>query len=245
MKVRQQVIPILILMAAAIGAFVAARTLLVPPTFGDLGHYRADAVTDNADHEIVYAGYEACADCHDDIAEVKQGSFHAGVSCEVCHGPAALHVDAPDEYTPGAPRGRGNCTLCHGYNPARPTGFPQILPIQHNPGKPCMSCHEPHNPMLPHAPEECSACHRKIASQKLVSHHVELQCTRCHNVPDEHLSNPRFMRAEKPTSNALCGECHGQGSDSHNRVPRVDMETHSERYLCWDCHYPHSPEANR
>lgn len=46
----------MVLMMAAIAAFVAARHLFVPPTFGDIGHYRADAVADNADHEIVYAG---------------------------------------------------------------------------------------------------------------------------------------------------------------------------------------------
>lgn len=51
---------------------------------------------------------------------------HSGVACESCHGPALAHVEAPDEYIPDAPRGRKGCMLCHGYNPARPSGFPEI-----------------------------------------------------------------------------------------------------------------------
>jgi hypothetical protein len=245
LRIRQQLIPLIVILLAVVTAFVVARSLFVPPTFGELGHYRADAVSENAARDIAYSGYEACLECHDDVAEVKQESSHRGLSCEVCHGPAAMHIDAPDEFTPDAPRGRGYCPLCHGYNLARPSGFPQILPVQHNPGKPCMSCHEPHNPLLLHAPEECSACHREIASQKLVSHHVEVPCAQCHRVPDEHLISPRFARAEKPTSNELCGECHSHTADSEKHIPRIDLETHGERYFCWDCHYPHSPEANR
>jgi ribosomal protein S27AE len=26
-------------------------------------------------------------------------------------------------------------------------------------------------------------------------------------------------------------------------IPRVEMRTHGERYLCWQCHYPHFPES--
>ena len=29
---------------------------------------------------------------------------------------------------------------------------------------------------------------------------------------------------------------------SDKEIPRVDMATHGERYVCWQCHYPHSPE---
>lgn len=240
----KQILPLILLFLLVVAALVWARQLLVPDTFGQYGHYRADAVDEIAAQDIVYAGFEACNDCHDDIYERKQQSNHRGVSCEVCHGPAASHVEVPDEFTPGAPRGRGYCPLCHGYDSSRPSGFPQIIPKQHNPGKPCMSCHDPHNPLLPHPPEKCSACHREIASEKMVSHHTTLLCTRCHEVPDEHLENPRFIRAKKPTSRNLCGQCHAEGADTPKIIPRIDLDTHGERYLCWDCHYPHHPEAN-
>jgi ribosomal protein S27AE len=108
-----------------------------------------------------------------------------------------------------------------------------------------MSCHDPHNPLLPHAPEDCSACHRQIASQKMVSHHTSLPCTTCHVTPPEHAISPRLVPAEKPTTKATCGQCHDEDSDSPREVPRIDLATHGDRYLCWDCHYPHFPEANQ
>jgi hypothetical protein len=233
------------LFVAVIAALVFARRMLVPETFGKYGHYRAQAVEEVAAQEIAYAGYAACADCHDDIYELKSQSHHKTVACEACHGPAAQHIEAPDEYLPKVPRGRGLCPVCHGYNPSRPSGFPQIIPTQHNPGKACMSCHNPHNPLLPRTPEECSACHRSIANVKIVSHHATLPCTQCHVVPKEHLVNPKFVRARKPTNRSTCGHCHARGADSPREIPRIDIETHGERYMCWDCHYPHYPEAGR
>ena len=243
LPVPQQIISLAIVFSVLIAMFIGARILLVPESFGEYGHYRADAVADNASKEINYAGYGACLDCHEDIFEQKENSNHDKVSCEACHGPAAKHVDAPDEFTPTAPRGRGYCPLCHGYNPSRPTGFPQILTTLHNPGRPCMTCHDPHNPLLPHKPEECSACHREISTEKRVSHHSTLACERCHEVPDQHTTTPRFARAEKPVKRNFCGECHAKGSGAPKEISKVDIETHGDRYLCWDCHYPHYPEA--
>jgi len=242
--VPQQIIPLVIIFAVAIAALIVARRLMVPPTFGELGHYRAAAIEDVTSQEISYAGYEACADCHDDIVATKQASRHRGVSCEVCHGPAADHVEAPDEHIPPAPRERGYCPLCHGYNPARPSGFPQILPQAHNPGKACISCHNPHNPLLPHTPEDCSACHRDIANVKIVSHHVNVACTECHTVDRQHRIDPKSSPAGKPTERSTCGKCHATDADSPREIPRIDLATHNSRYLCWDCHYPHYPEAN-
>lgn len=233
-----------IIFAAALVGLILIRYLLVPPTFGKYGHYRANAVDDVAALPIVYAGVEVCRDCHDDIYELKMNSNHRGVSCEVCHGPAAGHVEAPDEITPDAPRGRTLCPLCHDFDGARPTGFPQILADRHNPGKPCMTCHEPHNPVPPHTPEDCSACHRNIASIKAVSHHADLACVDCHVVAENHRNDPLTARAEKPTSRGTCGACHAKSDTSSKDIPRVDIETHGARYLCWDCHYPHFPEAN-
>ncbi len=244
-RIPQQVIPLTLILIAIIVAFFVARAYLVPDSFGKYGHYRADAVDEIAALEIVYAGSQACADCHDDIQDVKSESHHRGVACETCHGPGTQHIEDPDEFVLTAPRGRGYCPLCHGYDPARPSGFPQILPVTHNPGKPCMTCHDPHNPELPHPPEECSACHRLIASEKMVSHHASLECTTCHETPAEHLITPAVALAKRPVSRQLCGQCHGEDAESSSRIPRVDLETHGEGYLCWDCHYPHYPEAGR
>ena len=32
-------------------------------------------------------------------------------------------------------------------------------------------------------------------------------------------------------------------SDAAKEIPRVDMFSHGERYMCWQCHYPHLPEV--
>ncbi|MEW6050911.1 MAG: hypothetical protein AB1644_07615 [Candidatus Zixiibacteriota bacterium] len=242
-RLPRQLTPLLVIFVVAIGSLFVARHLLVPRTFGEYGHYRAAAVGEIAGQEFTYAGSLACADCHSDVYDLKQNSFHAGVACEVCHGPAKRHVDAPDEFVPEKPKGRGFCPLCHGYNPSRPSGFPQILPDVHNAGKACMTCHEPHNPTLPHPPEECSACHREIASKKMVSRHTNVACTVCHTVPPEHYQNPRLALAKKPLSKAVCGQCHASDASSSREIPRVDMTAHGGRYQCWDCHYPHYPEA--
>jgi hypothetical protein len=239
----RQVISLAIIAVLAIAALITARIILVPHSFGQYGHYRADAVPEIASQPIQYAGLHACAECHDDIYQVKLTSYHRGLSCEVCHGPAAKHASAPDETLPRVPRDREQCILCHGFNPSRPTGFPQINAQLHNPGRACITCHSPHSPTLPHSPDDCSACHRGIANQKAVSPHTTLACTTCHEVSPEHLTNPRLAVAQKPASRDFCGQCHAQDAASAPEIPRIDLASHGERYLCWDCHYPHHPEA--
>ena len=193
-KIHQQIISLGILIFMLLAVFIVARNFFVPPSFGLYGHYRAKAVDENREKEIKYAGSKNCADCHDDIYNLKAKSYHKDVSCEVCHGPAAEHADDPSESVPKLPHNRDSCTICHNYNLARPTGFPQIITDRHNPGKFCTNCHKAHNPMLPHIPEDCSACHREIANQKMVSHHASLDCVTCHPVQPEHLTDRKSTR---------------------------------------------------
>src|SRR5574337_674362 len=150
----QQLSRLLVLFALLIGGLLVARRLLLPKTFGERGHYRAAAVVAIQKQPIRYAGREACAMCHTDIASAHSKARHQTVACEVCHGPAAAHTEAPTENPLPAPRKRGYCPLCHGYDLSRPTGFPQIDPVSHNPLKPCITCHNPHQPEPPHVPEE-------------------------------------------------------------------------------------------
>ncbi len=245
-KIPQQVVVLSLISLVVIVSFFTMRFILTPKSFGKYGHYRADAIDDVKNLPISYAGAKACGDCHDEIVKLKSKGFHRGVSCEVCHGPSAGHTEDPTSIKPEAPRQREGCPLCHNYSPSRPTGFPQIITAQHNPGKPCMTCHRPHNPVPPVTPKDCSACHRSISAQKMVSRHAPLECTTCHSVPKEHFKNPRFVRVEKPTTNEFCGKCHSSDAKAQANlppIPRIDVEKHAGRYLCWDCHYPHSPEA--
>ena len=238
-------IPVLVVVfILVIVALVFARQLLVPDTFGELGHFRAAALDTIVAHEKKYAGQQECALCHSGIMDQRLAGNHRGVGCESCHGPAAAHVASPVEAKPRIPSEREFCQRCHAYDPSRPTGFPQINPVAHNPMTPCMVCHEPHAPEPPVTPEECSACHGQIASQKSVSHHAALACTTCHEAPDEHKVSPRTLRPSKPLDRSFCGSCHSEDATSSQRIPRISLRTHNPRYVCWQCHYPHYPETS-
>lgn len=244
-RIPDQAKRLIVVIAVVIVVFVPVRARLVPGDFGEIGHYRASALQEIASLDIKYAGHQVCNDCHDDIVEYKSAGNHHNVNCEVCHGPAYVHAaaDDPDEHLPRAPRGRGYCPLCHGYLASRPTGFPQIVADSHYPLKPCISCHDPHQPASNMRPTECEACHAEIARTKALSHHVYVECTFCHSVPEEHKVSPRRFRPTKPSTREFCGRCHGEGDESEDAT-KVDMDTHGEGYVCWQCHYPHLPEAH-
>lgn len=239
-----QVKRLLIPFGIVIAGFILMRHLLVPADYGKYGPYRASAVDEIASQPIKYSGHDVCEDCHDDVVAKKKMSYHLDVACEVCHGPAAAHTQDPDGNQLPAPRGRGYCPLCHEYLPSRPTGFPQIVSEAHNPMKACISCHDPHDPKPPYVPKECEACHAEIARTKALSHHVYVPCTRCHKTPEEHKVRPRDYRSEKPTAREFCGVCHAENAPSAKGIPRISMTTHGERYVCWQCHYPHLPETH-
>jgi ribosomal protein S27AE len=239
-----QVVRLAILLVAALVAMVVVRGRLIPDSFGLTGHYRADAVTTIASRPIRYAGSQLCVECHDSEGEIKSGSYHRTLACEVCHGAAYAHANDPEAQTPRIPRERGAaCLYCHEYLPSRPTGFPQIIERLHNPLEPCIGCHNAHDPTPPEVPESCAACHAQIARTKAVSHHGPLPCETCHEVAPEHREEPRAFLPRKPTDRAFCGRCHARGAQSPSNIPRVDFASHGARYLCWQCHYPHFPEG--
>lgn len=229
------------------------RQRYVPESFGELGHYRADAVAVAAALESRYAGWQACAMCHPDKVEEKNKSYHRTVSCETCHGPAKDHTLSFMEIRPEVPTGREPCLACHSYLASRPTGFPQILQDRHNPVRPCSNCHDPHDPTPPEDPQTCAACHTTIARTIAISHHAPLDCEVCHEVPPEHKQLPRAHLPKKPFEREFCGTCHAMGASPPDQIlgvdlsiygiPRIDLTTHGGTFVCWQCHYQHSPEA--
>jgi hypothetical protein len=238
-----------VLFAAGAVVLVGARSFLVPKTFGEKGHYRAAALKVIAAREPKYAGREQCYDCHTEVQKKMATAFHRGLGCEVCHGPAAVHASDPDSATSSPPVDRAFCTRCHGYDASRPTGFPQIDPALHDPLTLCTKCHDPHAPALPRSPQECSGCHGQIARTKITSRHVDLPCTTCHQgQTEQHRMSPRAVRPSKPAERSFCLRCHAPDAPQPKEVPathdipRVDVETHGGRFLCWQCHYPHYPE---
>ena len=238
-----QVKRLILIFAGLIIGWILIRQQMVPATFGEDGHYRSAAVDLVISLPIAYVGQSECVLCHEGERELKEESYHRNVSCEVCHGPGWAHLEDPEENKLFQPKERGLCTLCHGYNASKPTGFPQINPRLHNPLEPCMKCHDPHDPKPPHVPAQCGACHGEIARTKSVSHHAELACTYCHETQENHKVDPRAAIPGKPESNLFCGGCHSEAAESPPQIPRVDLESHGNGELCWQCHYPHYPEV--
>lgn len=241
----QQLIRLAGVFAVVGGVFAGARQILIPPTFGADGHYRAAAIAPIASRTVKYSGRVDCIDCHEEITDSAKLGNHRGVSCEVCHGPAAVHVESGgDSATVQRIEPRKFCVKCHEYNASRPTGFAQIEVIDHNPQKACTKCHNAHAPKPPRAPEQCRACHGQIDRAKDVSQHAQLACTVCHTVAQEHKVNPHAVRAARPTDISVCTKCHAQ-SDPNKRgdAAQVQLDNHNRRNLCWDCHYPHNPKS--
>lgn len=242
-RMPEQVSRLLVVFALFIGAVVFVRVFLIPPALKETGFHRASTIERVAAQEVRYMGTESCSECHDEQPEALENSRHQALSCETCHGPGYMHVADPSSALPRVPRERRLCPQCHAFNPSRPTGFPQINPRAHNPLRPCITCHEPHDPAPPEPPHECSACHAEIARTKAVSPHALLDCTVCHSAPTEHRATPRLVRASKPASRAFCGTCHDEDASGPLEAPRIDIHSHEPKYTCWQCHYPHLPEA--
>jgi hypothetical protein len=135
------------LFAVGIVGFVGARMALVPKGFGTYGHYRAGALEDNRARPAAFAGRDTCEVCHSDVAEARKGAKHERIGCEACHGAQARHANAEDPATAKPQRPDAQvCLVCHTANVAKPRGFPQIDPRQHEKPGTCLACHVAHRP---------------------------------------------------------------------------------------------------
>lgn len=242
-KIPDQILRLSVIFVLIIASLIGVRKLFIPKSFGKYGHYRGDALEEAKSIEIKFAGKEACSDCHSEIFYRLQNGYHKNLSCEGCHGPGKKHIDSEGEFKLEKPTSREFCLICHSYLPARPTGFPQIEPNVHHPPERCIKCHEPHNPISPPTAAGCEVCHTLIARMKTVSSHYSLECITCHSVPMKHKFDPRKERPSKPTDREFCGRCHFKMSQAPSYIPRIEKENHGRDYLCWECHYPHSPEG--
>jgi hypothetical protein len=142
-----QITRLAIAFALFIALFLFLRSILIPDSFGKYGHYRGDSLKDNASAEIHYSGHQACLACHQDIGEAKLTDVHSGINCEICHGPGLKHVqsgEAADIVKPGSREFCGNCHQKHAAK--RETAIVQIDMNDHNTGKNCTDCHNPHQP---------------------------------------------------------------------------------------------------
>lgn len=127
--------------------FLGIRTLLVPKSFGQYGHYRGDALADIVARPVNFAGHQICESCHADVLDKKKTGSHARVNCEACHGPLAKHADDPS-IQPAKLDTAVLCIRCHEANAAKPKSFPQVASADHSTGLPCDTCHQPHSPAI-------------------------------------------------------------------------------------------------
>ncbi len=228
-------------------AFV--RIVVIPPALKDRKIHRANTVEREMAKKVKYAGSGICVDCHEDIYDAKNASFHQNISCETCHGPSADHAD-DDEIKPEVVTESDFCLNCHRYDSSRPTGFAQVDPGAHNPTDACIDCHDAHDPTPTETPKDCNACHGSIAQTKANSPHARLKCTDCHVGADAHKDAPHTVKPKKPDKRDSCGKCHSdkvettglEAESNKAKSPKIDLATHGEKYLCWQCHYPHMPE---
>ena len=124
------------------------RSMLVPRTFGEFGHYRGAALGEIASQQPLYAGREACEKCHQDVVAVKSQGRHASLPCEVCHGASGAHARNPASMKPFTGLDRTFCLRCHDQSLSRPAGFPMVDGMTHNQKEDCRKCHSPHSPSL-------------------------------------------------------------------------------------------------
>ncbi len=154
--------------------YAAARTVIIPASFGKFGAYRGDALTEAQARPIQLTTRATCIGCHTQRGAEIAKTSHAKVHCTDCHGQAKDHIQAcqlavdatkaaggdpqtvqckHDDLKPDALRDA--CLHCHTKVVGRPVKFPQIVALDHlkdqeakEPKSPnvCAQCHNPHNP---------------------------------------------------------------------------------------------------
>ncbi len=93
------------------------KIIMTPGSFGKYGHYRADAIQEEAGVEIRHWTNASCLSCHAHEANYHANGNHKTISCEFCHGPYADHV-ADGKKTGTLPVKTGDeikvlCLRCH------------------------------------------------------------------------------------------------------------------------------------
>ncbi len=71
---------------------LVGKNLLTPKSFGKYGHYRADAIEEEANLEIRHWTNASCLSCHQHEANIHLNGLHKTISCEFCHGAYGDHI---------------------------------------------------------------------------------------------------------------------------------------------------------
>jgi len=191
-----------------------------------------------------YVGSESCAACHEKETHEFMKSTHAridikkagveGQSCEMCHGPASLHVDASG--------GKGNilnpkrdmatCFQCH-MEKKMEFNLPYHHPVLEGKMN-CTACHSPHGEevrpwtatSLQGENEACFECHKEQRGPFVFEHEAAREgCTTCHQVHGS--IHPKMLLARDSN---LCLRCHTQVG-----FPTIGKSGHAGRLPTGSC----------
>jgi Cytochrome c554 and c-prime len=144
----EHLLRVVVLLGLGVVAFLVIRHMVVPPNFGEYGHFRPAALDEIRARPVKFAGHQTCEACHSDQAEMKSKGSHAKVACEACHGALAAHAEDPGSVVPKLPDTKILCARCHEANQGKPKSFPQVATADHSNGLACNTCHKPHNPRI-------------------------------------------------------------------------------------------------
>lgn len=139
-----------------VALLLLVRSFLVPDDFGIgergymYGFHRQGNEAEWKAQPVKYRAPDAadCGGCHEQ-GQILAASPHALIPCQNCHGPALGHPENPPKLA--IDRERTLCLRCHAALPYPDSGrgaIPGIDPEGHNPGVPCVECHNPHAPSL-------------------------------------------------------------------------------------------------
>jgi len=153
------VIRIVLTLVCVAVCLAVLRPFLLPDEFGKFGHYRPGAVEDEAARVARHMNSESCFECHPLMKKLHVDGVHKTVSCEICHGAYADHIEN-DAVVASMPVIRGEdikplCIRCHNkIIQARPpeavkmVAMPEHLEelkVRTHHG--CDQCHHVHAPM--------------------------------------------------------------------------------------------------
>jgi uncharacterized protein with PIN domain len=132
---------------------VTARGRLVPPSFGEKGPYRAEALAEIAARPSLFTADAVCHECHEDVQEERAESLHKSVRCVHCHGLGTQHIlqarkaaESPDAKIDPAAEWDGSfmttidlfttqdkrtCLVCHEEAVGMPADFKKINVAAH------------------------------------------------------------------------------------------------------------------
>ncbi len=197
-----------------------AREFLVPPSYGQFGNYRGDAVEEATEKLPTYTGRDACGECHEEELTYILKDTHAQVECELCHGPGTAHIKNSDNAMV-IPDGKDQCLLCHNRLNARPGAFPQIDWREHfqsfgveDETTRCVQCHSPHEPLF---------LERNVRESRL--HPLIHRCQDCHIARTE-------TDLERPSDHPeifTCDYC-------HQDIVNDFQERNHQEISCTTCH---------